>query len=96
MLTLTERAVEAIRTLTSEPGQSEEIGLRIIHLDSAGALELSISPGPETGDEIIEINGVRVFLQTGAAVMLKDSSLSARFDENEGVVFRIDDDQQPA
>jgi iron-sulfur cluster assembly protein len=94
MLILTEEAVAAIRTLTAGPGPNES-GLRIIHLDSAGALALSISSGPESGDEVIQTGGVRVFLQPGAAAMLSNHALSARIDEQEGVVFRIDD-RQPA
>ena len=94
MLILTEEAVAAIRTLTAGPGPNENgSGLRIIHLDSAGALALSIAPGPASGDEVIQTDGVRVFLQPGAAAMLSDRALSARIDEQEGVVFRIDDRQ---
>lgn len=92
MLILTEEAVAAIRTLTAEPGPDRSgSGLRIIHQDSAGALALSISAGPQAGDEVIQTGGVRVFLPPDAAAMLSNSSLSARVDEREGVVFRIDD-----
>lgn len=90
MLTVTAPAVEAIRTLTSKPGLGEESGLRIAHQDTAGSLELSISPRPDAGDEIIETDGVRIFLHAEVAAMLSDRSLSAEIAED-GVVFRIDE-----
>lgn len=88
MLTLTRPAVEAIRNLTSQPGLPEHTGLRIAHQDTAGAMVLSISPQPEAGDQIIETDGVRVFLQTDAAAMLDGKSLDAQVDRD-GVVFQI-------
>jgi len=88
VLTLTGPAVEAIRSLTTQRGLPQDAGLRIIHQDSAGSLALSISPAPEAGDEIIETAGVRVFLQTDAATMLRDRALDAQINED-GVVFQI-------
>jgi len=87
VLTLTGPAVEAIRSLTTQRGLPDA-GLRIIHQDSAGSLSLSISPAPEAGDEIIETAGVRVFLQTDAATMLRNRALDAQINED-GVVFQI-------
>jgi iron-sulfur cluster assembly protein len=89
VLTLTAPAIDAIRTLTSKPGLGEKSGLRIIHQDTAGSLELSISPEPDAGDEIIEADGARVFLQTEVATMLSDRTLGARV-AGDDVVFRID------
>ncbi len=90
MLTLTGPAIEAIRILTNKPELPEKSGLRIVHQDTAGSLELSITPGPDAGDQIIETGGVRVFLQTEAAAMLGGRALNAEIAEN-GVVFRIDE-----
>lgn len=87
MLTLTGPAVEAIRTLTNQPGLPEDSGLRIAHQDTAGAMVLSISQ-PEAGDQVIETDGVRVFLQTEAAAMLDGKALDAQVEED-GVVFQI-------
>ncbi|MFI0450368.1 hypothetical protein [Actinomadura sp. 6N118] len=85
---MTGTAVEAIRILTHKPGLSEDSGLRIVHHDSAGGLELSIAPGPDAEDEVIETDGVRVFLQTTAARMLGGRALNAEIAEDD-VVFRI-------
>lgn len=88
MLTLTTPAIEAIRTLTAQPGLPEDTGLRIVHEDSAGSISLSISPEPLAGDEIIETAGVRVFLQDDAAAMLADKALDATIGDD-GIVFQI-------
>jgi iron-sulfur cluster assembly protein len=90
VLTLTGPAVEAIRTLTNKPGIPENSGLRIVHHDSAGGLELSIASGPDAEDEVIETDGVRVFLQAEAAAILGGRALSAEIAED-GVIFRIDE-----
>jgi hypothetical protein len=88
---LTEPAVSAIRDLTSGPGLTGQCGLRIAHQDTAGSLELSIVPGPDAGDEIVETDGIRVFLHTDVAAMFNRSNrtLSAKI-ADDGVVFLID------
>lgn len=88
MLTLTGPAVEAIRSLTTQPGLPANTGLRIAPEDDEAGLSLSLSEGPQTGDEVIETAGVRVFLQTEAAHMLDDKALDAEIDD-EGVMFRL-------
>ena len=90
MLTLTGPAVEAIRSLTNKPGVPDNSGLRIVHEDSGGALELTIAPGPDAGDRVIETDGVRVFLETEAAAMLSGKALNAEI-ARDGVVFRLDE-----
>ena len=79
MLTLTGPAVEAIRTLITQPGLPSERGLRIAPEDAdEGSLTLSVSDGPQSGNEVIEAEGVRVFVQSDAAVILDDKSLTPR------------------
>jgi iron-sulfur cluster assembly protein len=90
VLTLTGPAVEAIRTLTTKPGIPRNSGLRIMHQDAVGGFELTIESEPGSGDEVIETDGVRVFLQHEAAEMLGGRSLSAEVTDDD-VVFRIDD-----
>lgn len=88
MLTLNTPAVEAIRMLTGKPGLPSSSGLRIVHGDSAGGIELFITPQPDTDDQVIEIDGARVFLQPDVATMLCDRSLGAEISDDD-VVFRI-------
>jgi Fe-S cluster assembly iron-binding protein IscA len=90
VLTVTGPAVEAIRILTNKHGLPENSGLRIVHGDTAGGLELSIASEPDAGDHVIETGGVRVFLQSEAVALLGGKSLNAEIAEDD-VVFRIDE-----
>ena len=88
VLTLNPPAVEAIRMLTGRPGLPTSSGLRIVHGDTAGGIELFITSQPAVGDQVIEIDGVRVFLHENVAAMLSGRSLGAEISEDD-VVFRI-------
>ena len=90
MLTLTEQAVAAIRNLTSRPGLPAETGLRIASEDSgAGGLALSLSDGPQAGDQVIEEADVHVFVHPEAAPVLEDKALDAEVAEDGEVSFLL-------
>ncbi|HET9895083.1 MAG TPA: Fe-S cluster assembly protein HesB [Streptosporangiaceae bacterium] len=91
MLTLTDPAVEAIRILTTKPGLPASSGLRIVHGDTAGGLELSITSAPDSSDQVIETGGVRVFIQAEAAALLGGKALNAEIADDDDVVFRVDE-----
>lgn len=88
MITLTGPAVDAIRTLTAQHGLPGDGGLRIWHSDTAGSISLAVAEGPQDGDQVIETDGVRVFLNTDAAAMLHGKELDAVQDEI-GLGFQI-------
>ncbi|HEU5159473.1 MAG TPA: Fe-S cluster assembly protein HesB [Streptosporangiaceae bacterium] len=94
MLTLTEGAVQVIRTVTSQPQLPDETGIRIVAQDTAGSLSLSVTEGPQEGDQVVEADGARVFLESGAAMALDDKTLDAEIDDKGDVSFLIG--QQPA
>jgi iron-sulfur cluster assembly protein len=96
MLTLTDNAVTAIRSLTSRPELPEEAGLRIMAgEDQQSTLQLSLAPNPLVGDEVVESEGARVFMEPGAAQVLDGKALDAQVDNDGGVAFTIAD-QPPA
>ncbi|HEY3962414.1 MAG TPA: hypothetical protein VGL84_07785 [Gaiellaceae bacterium] len=68
MLQIADDAVDALREIG---------GLRIIAEEVDGEVELSIfdATEPQEGDEIVESDGVRVFLDAGAAEALADQVL---------------------
>jgi iron-sulfur cluster assembly protein len=89
VLLLTDSAVAAIRDLTSQPQFPDETGLRIApEEDEPTTLALSVTDGPRQGDQVIETEGAKVFLEPTAAVMLDSMALDADVSE-EGVEFRI-------
>ncbi|MEV1001690.1 Fe-S cluster assembly protein HesB [Nonomuraea sp. NPDC050202] len=85
MLTLTADAVAAIRDLTTQPETPPDTGLRIAASSTNGSgrsLELSVSGGPHPNDQIIEAEGVRVYLESTAASFLDDKMLDAEIDDD--------------
>jgi iron-sulfur cluster assembly protein len=89
LLTLTDRAAETIRTLTSQPGIPADTGLRMSLQDSdAGTLALSLE-GPQPDDSVIEDSGARVFVQRDAAAIVDDRELDAQLDEQGRASFML-------
>jgi iron-sulfur cluster assembly protein len=90
MLTLTNQAVAAIRDLTTRSGLPAETGLRISAEDGgAGGLALSLSDGPQAGDQVIEDSDVHVFVQSDAVASLDDKALDAQVNEDGEVSFML-------
>ena len=90
MLVLTDNAVSAIRSLTSQPELPVATGLRIMAQgDGAPSLQLSLAEGPVAGDEVLEEDGARVFLEPAAAAVLDGKELDAQVDEKGQVAFSV-------
>jgi iron-sulfur cluster assembly protein len=90
MLTLTDNAVRAIRSLTDDQDEAGESGLRIMSGgNQASTLQLSLAPSPMAGDEVVEADGARVFMEPAAAQVLSDKSLDAEVDNDGGVAFSV-------
>jgi Fe-S cluster assembly iron-binding protein IscA len=85
MLTMTESAAKAIRTLADWDAEFE--GLRLA-TDPAGTLTLSLARGPIDEDRVLERSGARLFLEPGVSHELEEKVLDAtvapkgRFDFN--------------
>lgn len=89
MLTLTENAVQVIRSLTDQPEVPEGAGLRIATDPTAGALTLSLAAEPVAGDQVVDEAGARLFLESTAAEILDDKALDAAVDPNGAVQFAV-------
>jgi len=97
MLTITDSAASAIRTLTSQPDLPVDAGLRIM-IQGAGApsFQLALTEGPTAGDQVVEEGGARIFLEPTAAGALEDKALDAQVNEQGDFSFRIADQSRPA
>jgi iron-sulfur cluster assembly protein len=90
MLTLTDSAVTAIRTLTSQPELPVDTGLRIMAQDEgAPSFQVTLAETPVAGDQVIEEDGARVFLEANAAAALDDKALDAQVDDEGTVAFTV-------
>jgi iron-sulfur cluster assembly protein len=90
MLTLTDSAVTAIRTLTSQPELPADTGLRIMAEGAADpSFQVALAENPIAGDQVIEADGARVFLEANAAAALDDKALDAQVDDQGTVAFTV-------
>lgn len=95
MLTLTDRAAEAISTLTRQSDLPDDsAGLRIVAHTAAqdhgrGELSLSLAQAPQGDDAVVESGDARVFLETEAAQALDQQQLDATVGADGGVKFLI-------
>ncbi len=90
MLTLTENATSVVKAIAEQSGEGPDAGLRISQ-DAADSPALHVIPAeaPVPGDQVLEGDGARVYLEETAAVTLDDKVLDAQVDENGGVQFSI-------
>ncbi|HEX6325306.1 MAG TPA: hypothetical protein VFZ72_01945 [Jiangellaceae bacterium] len=92
MLTVTDDAVTAIRTLAAQNDLPAQTGVRISSTtgeSGATALGLSVAEGPLPEDEVIEVQGARVFVDSAVAADLEDKALDAQVTEQGQVQFML-------
>ncbi|MGP3536401.1 iron-sulfur cluster biosynthesis family protein [Microbacterium sp. RD1] len=90
MLTLTEQATSAVKTITAQFPEVADGGVRIQGSGSPESqFQLTVVPGPEPADAVVENDGARVYLDTEAAVVLDDRVLDAQPDGQGGVQFAV-------
>jgi len=84
MLTLTDNAQYAIRTLVSPADEPTEAGVRIASAPgtngAAPELSLEVVTSPAPGDQVVDEQGARVFLDSTAAEMLAEQTLDVQID----------------
>ena len=92
MLDLTDNATSVIRSIAERPESPDDAGLRVTATaggESTGRLAVAAAAGPQEGDQVVEKQGARVFLDPQAAVILDDKILDAQVGDEGGVEFLI-------
>ena len=79
MLTLTDNAQTAVRTLTQDPETPENAGLRIT--PGTEGLQLTLVAEPVPGDALIDHGGARVFVEPQTAKLLDEATLDAQVED---------------
>ena len=95
MITLTTEATDAIRELVGNAELPDSGGLRLDMNDGTmnsapPSLALTLVESPATGDEVIDEDGVHVYVSEQAAPMLDGKEIDAR-SEAGGVTFLVND-----
>jgi Fe-S cluster assembly iron-binding protein IscA len=90
MLAVTEQAATVIRAIADRPELPDGAGLRIASDAGADAgLSVAAAAEPEEGDEVVDENGARVFVDAGVTSLLADKILDARVDDRGGAEFLV-------
>jgi iron-sulfur cluster assembly protein len=89
MLAVTENATSVIQQLTERPELPDGAGLRIASSEEAPNLTVAPAGAPEDGDQVLDNEGARVFLEPEAATILDDKVLDARVNDSGGVEFLV-------
>ncbi len=94
MLTLTENASTIVKDITEQITAAEgqpEAGLRIsTDTDSAEtAFAVAAAGGPEPTDQVVEQDGVKVYLDQDTTAQLDDKILDASVDQGGNVSFAL-------
>lgn len=96
MLTLSSDATEAIEQILEAPEVPDGGGVRIAPAGansdgpapSGGGLQLSVTAEPATGDEVIQDQNARVFVDGDVAPFLEDKELDASV-QGEAIQFSL-------
>jgi iron-sulfur cluster assembly protein len=94
VLTLTDHAQDAVRTLTQDPQAPDSAGLRIAAGDEG--LELMLVAEPAPGDALIDERGARVFLEEQAAQLLEERILDAQVEGDKVNFFLATTEEMPS
>src|SRR6478752_7244415 len=90
MLTLTENATAIVNEITTQPGLSEEAGLRITSAPTPEpSFEVTAAAQGEPGDQVVEQGGATVYLDPASAELLDDKVLDAAVDPAGKVEFAL-------
>ncbi|WP_421734906.1 adhesin [Cellulomonas sp.] len=75
MLTLTDNALSAVQTLTTQAGLPDETGGLRIAQQEAGGFELALVPEAVPGDDVVTDGSTRVYVEPEASQTLADLRL---------------------
>jgi Fe-S cluster assembly iron-binding protein IscA len=90
VLTLTENASTIVKAIAEQSGGAQEAGLRFSAEGAeSGALAVAPVEGAQPGDQVVERDGAKVYLEETAAVALGDQVLDASVDPAGAVQFSI-------
>jgi Fe-S cluster assembly iron-binding protein IscA len=89
MLTLTENASTIVKDITAQQGGPDTAGLRITSGDPSQGLMVTAAAEPAPGDQTVESDGAKVYLDVPASQALDDQILDAAVDEAGRVQFAL-------
>jgi iron-sulfur cluster assembly protein len=90
MFTMTQKARAVVQRVTAHPRLGEESGLRIASQEAeTDALGVGMAASPSRGDEVVEHDGARVFLDEDAVPRVRGRLLDAVTEDGGRVQFVV-------
>lgn len=89
MLTITDTAAEAVKTILARSTEEDGVGVRITDAGGDAGFELSLAPAPAPQDTVVANQGARVFLDESAATALDDRVLDAELGQDGSLRFAL-------
>lgn len=89
MLTMTDTAAEAVKTIVSHNSGGDDGGVRIHNTGQQDGFEFSVARAPEPEDTVVDAAGARVFLDQTATTALDDRVLDAELGQDGSVRFAL-------
>ena len=87
MLTMTDNASAAVKSIAESRPADNIAGLRISGAEESESLSVMLAQAPEEADQVIENDGARVFLEQRASAILDDKILDAQTDHKGKLSF---------
>jgi iron-sulfur cluster assembly protein len=91
VLTMTDSAAAEIRNLVARPDVPDDGGVRISG-GVDGSLQLALTAGPLDGDQVVDQQGARIFLEPQVGELLADKKLDAAVGEQGSLQFSISEE----
>jgi Fe-S cluster assembly iron-binding protein IscA len=85
---MTDTAAAEIRSLVDRPDVPDDGGVRISG-GVDGSLQLALTAGPVEGDQVVDHDGARVFLEPQVGELLADKKLDAAVSDQGSLQFSI-------
>ncbi|MDL9981186.1 HesB/IscA family protein [Microbacterium sp. ASV49] len=89
MLTMTENAAQAVKSIVERNPQVDDGGVRIRTTGTGEGFELNVVSAPEPADTVIRTDGASVYLDELAAIALEDRVLDAEVSDEGAVQFAL-------
>ena len=89
MLTMTDTAADAVKTMVSRLPETADGGVRISDDGVREGFALTLAATPEPNDTVVDTDGARVFLDATAAAALDGQVLDAQRGQDGSVSFSV-------
>ncbi len=89
MLTLTETATTVVKSIVDRDPNVADGAVRIGRGATDRDFAIAVVDAPQPGDDVVESDGARVYLEPAVSLVLEDKTLDAHVTETGAVTFAL-------